>query len=194
MYINIVNHHKAWKLLESDVDLQDRLRTAFSSAPWWGWAVGLIGTALRNRPRWLWLVPPPGSALPSRRISECSGWFLCPPLIVGPVRIRMINDDHKPYFITHVCLSKYLYNNLFWALKQNFLQQYIKNWSYSCLVSMTPTLLIPRSEIYFQTSSRGVNEAFLWAIGSDFASLAAAAYNYHKGMLIDKIKFSIFDE
>lgn len=99
MYINIVNHHKAWKLLESDVDLQDRLRTAFSSAPWWGWAVGLIGTALRNRPRWLWLVPPPGSALPSRRISECSGWFLCPPLIVGPVRIRMINDDHKPYLL-----------------------------------------------------------------------------------------------
>lgn len=110
------------------------------------------------------------------------------------LRIRMINDDHKPYFITHVCLTKYLYNNLFWALKQNFLQQYINNWSNSCLVSMTPTLLIPRSEIYFQTSSRGVNEAFLWAIGSDFASLAAAAYNYHKGMLIDKIKFSIFDE
>lgn len=80
------------------------------------------------------------------------------------------------------------------TLKQNSLQQYIKNWSNSCLVSMTPTLLIPSSEIYFQASSRGVNEAFLWAIGSDFASLAAEAYNYHKGMLIDKIKFSIFDE
>lgn len=120
MYINIVNHHKAWKLLESDVDLQDRLRTAFSSALWWGWAVGLIGTALRNRPRWLWLVPPPGSALPSRRISECSGWFLCPPSIVGPVRIRMINDDHKPYFNTTCMPYKVLVQQSFLSIETEF--------------------------------------------------------------------------
>lgn len=75
--------------------------------------VGLIGIVLRNRFRWLWFVSLLGSVLFFRRILECLGWFLCFFSIVGFVRIRMINDDYKFYFIIYVCFLKYLYNNFF---------------------------------------------------------------------------------
>ena len=48
---------------------------------------------------------------------------------------------------------------------------------YICTLSdlFKHTLLIPSSDINFQTSCNGVNDAFLWAIGSDFVSLAIIA-------------------